>query len=821
MDRFTRYRTLLVMFVLFSFVSFFLFTYLEQTFNHFKEPFAAENEELYKDGWDTGATLFISDKYPVYDTKRYSTQKKKINSAVVNNGKCNDTCNKQPECTDSEPGKWYNTCKMTDTNGDCYCQFKRVQEGFTSIIDDILKNTPNLPIWRDLESHNKWSPLTARPNIIPWRELKKTAALSEKTLDIANISFSFWIYFDEALGKTRPYTSIFQISKQNGAVNKTTNPYVQNNSIAVIGWNNRPVLRFVTGNKSSSNNFSDESDLYGGNQIGYNHIPSFVFITIQNNVIRLHVDGVEKNVFDNGYISPPSDDFVLSSGITFLPNGKTPDGISIRDFHIYGEFISGSRIKSIFDYVKSDVLSARGWDQNNVGRTLEEGFSNSNSNTLTFAEAASSKIRNPEQELVINKDVINSDPSFGSKDVVISNISFGLEDTKLRTLDGIPCYRNHGEDAPANYQKHLEYDTYTVYKVELETRVTKSEDATSRINMVLKEIQNGKTVTVEPDYKNEPFKLHIHLKNGWRDGPMIIKPQAGNKDATTFTMTYIPGEEETFYGKMAEAIKCYNKLDHVWDRDRKTCVATEKSVLRTCGFSAPKCENYIATKKWGRCATDNKNNVFEKETESFQIEDYSYRNLNFVALDGSKEEFLEVNIDPAKEQEIMFSNKGTTIAMWFKVDPEIRKNDKNWCRLLDFSNKEWINTSDDLVIAINAADSTLGGQLKFGAKVNGGNMVWNNTAITQVLNNTWHHIVWVLSPETEDLPAQWILYHNGKPLATEQHPYPPQTVRNTKVIGGPAASPVDQFWGPSIAEFKIYQGILNNSQIWKLYSKNE
>ena len=831
MDLFTRYRTYFVMFVIFAFVSFFLFKYLEQTMTR-KETFSSDDN-----GWNND-TLPLTIKSEAAEPTTYRNE--------PSEGIKKDNVDGTAFCPISK-------------NGDRSCQFQRVDrlEGFVNPVTDILRNTPNLPIWKDPQSKHKWSPLSKRPTIITWGELKRLAAKTEKKLDIANISFSFWIFFDEALGKTRPYTSIFQISQQISSPNQTTNPYLQDTSLAVLGWERRPVLRFVymtdEHTLKTGNDFSNESDLYGGNQIGYNHVPSFIVITIQNNVIRLNMDGVEQNTFGSGYVLPPNDDYVLSSGITFLPNNATPVGISVRDFHIYGEYLPTSHIQSMYNHTKNDILSARGWDQSKIG--FLEGFTNGGNffkqaiETFTTGSISMNNNNDFSAAATVDQNDINRYDEYlkayqrdfaqmviESKQIAISNPSFGFKDTKLRTLDGNSCYRDNGKTEPSNFQKPPQHDKYSIHKAELELKTTKtifsrklgysyktttnSYDMTYQLNVVLKAIQDGRKVTVEDKYKLKPFKLHIHLKNGWNTNYLNIPLTGENKDNTTFTMVFTPGEEKTFYKKMADAIRCYNKLDHVWDRSNDTCVEKEGNSGLTCGISAPKCVNYVSDYKWGKCAVDKANNVFDRQLESVQIEDFSMRNLSSVNLDASKDEFLELNVDPDKETDIMFSDQGTTISMWFKVDPERRKTTGEWCRILDFCNKEWVKTSDDILIAIDG-DSTMGGKIIFGAKVSvSGSTAYDSESISQVMNNKWHHIAWVMTPDRAGLPAHWILYHNGKPLGIRDRPYPPKKVRNTKVIGGPAAVPWDHYWGPSIADFKIYKGILTHAQIWKLYSVN-
>lgn len=799
--------------------------------------------DRYTDSWKSGTEIYIQDRYSKDDSKRYSTGKTPVNnSGSRGTGECENYCQNQPECKDRGFG-WKNVCRRklgsaaTGVEGRCGCTFKRVVvheqpiENFMSIgaYNHIMKNTPNLPIWKDPLSENRWSKLTKRTNITTWGKLKKSASKLDKTLDMANISFSFWVYFDEALGKTRPYVSIFQFSKQMDT--NSGDFYVRDTALVVLAEYRKPVLRicYFDGGwqRDDNSSWSTESDMYGSNNIGYNHLPSFVFITIQSNVIRLYVDGIEQNKYSKGYISQPSNDYILSSGVTYMPKNQDPKGISIRDFQIYAETVPKSSIETIYNYVK-DIVPARGWTEG-FSSTIES-FATDRFDDKTFSQASIRDMNDNLQYSDLNSNIHSSVKTFadrfemikvGSQTVTITNPSIGLEDTKLRTPDGTSCYRNYDEKTPSNYQTHPEYNTYHVSKVE---RVIGgvTTDVTDRIREVLKEIEKGKQVLVESDVNLKNFLLHIQLKNGWKDGLMDITPHVANRDNNTFTMYYNASRVSEFYDTMSKQIKCNNKLDTDWlgHVGKNTCAETEDAPIKTCGSSAPKCENYIATYKWGKCTAETNNNGFARQTETLQTEDNPSRNLDFVKLDGLKEEFLELNIDPVKEKDIMFSDQGTTIAMWFKIDPANNKPDRSSCRLLEFCDKQWTNTKNDVIINI---DSKMGGTLRVGIRVEGynqNNVTWSNMSSTQVLDNKWHHIVWMLKPRGPIKPSYWVLYHNGKPLGLELHPYPPQTVRNTKIIGGPAASPVDHFWGPSIADFKIFKGILNPEQIWKLYSMN-
>ena len=87
---------------------------------------------------------------------------------------------------------------------------------------------------------------------------------------------------------------------------------------------------------------------------------------------------------------------------------------------------------------------------------------------------------------------------------------------------------------------------------------------------------------------------------------------------------------------------------------------------------------------------------------------------------------------------------------------------------------------------------------------------------TQILDNKWHHIAWVLSPGDDTNSPHWKIYHNGFLLKTIEKSYPVNKDRNIKMIGG-SAFHEDAFWGPSIGEFRIYNAIIDENTMKNIY----
>ena len=97
-------------------------------------------------------------------------------------------------------------------------------------------------------------------------------------------------------------------------------------------------------------------------------------------------------------------------------------------------------------------------------------------------------------------------------------------------------------------------------------------------------------------------------------------------------------------------------------------------------------------------------------------------------------------------------------------------------------------------------------------------MVDGNTLVkgSQMLNNEWHHIAWVMDKER----SQWRIYHHGRPIGhSDNRPYPQNIHRQTKIVGGPGVD-WDEFWQPDIADFRIYGKALEDKDIKDIYLEN-
>ena len=188
------------------------------------------------------------------------------------------------------------------------------------------------------------------------------------------------------------------------------------------------------------------------------------------------------------------------------------------------------------------------------------------------------------------------------------------------------------------------------------------------------------------------------------------------------------------------------------------------------------------------------------------------RMLSFVELDAQKNEYLEmIFTSEEKEKEILFGPRGTTIMMWVKVNPEKRQSSLNECRLLNLGNRHWRTLEDEVGISIDGDISKDNIVLRVGTHQ-------DNSMGSQILDNQWHHIVWVLIPTNAEKQQTntWKLYHNGVKLGEVNAPYPENKVRGSKIVGGSAVD-WDEQWGPSIGEFHIHNEVLSDQLIRNVY----
>uniref|UniRef100_A0A6C0CMW2 Uncharacterized protein n=1 Tax=viral metagenome TaxID=1070528 RepID=A0A6C0CMW2_9ZZZZ len=761
MDVFSRNRTFLVIFFIIVFFVFFIYYHFQKSI--------VEYFNTYPYGWGNGVPIYINteDKTPSYSTLKDILDTTSFSGA----GQCSDICKNQEACVDSGDN-WENQCSSEFVNGDCYCKFQKVpEEGFSALKDykNIIAKIPDAvkPSWRDIVTQNKWvsmKRLRQKGKIHTWNDLKIE--------DVQNMAFSFWIFFREKQDSKRMKgANIFKI--------KTGNK----NNINISAKRQRPVFNIQVntddGKEYDETPYTHNSDMTGGNEDGYNHTSSFITITVTNSKVDLYINGKWKNNFGKNPILPTDNN-------TLLILGSNVQSIIMKDFKIYNQTISSDNIKLLYEKIKHkglfDYLEDR--DSNiesfigmpNIG--LSYVYDNFNVFTSWFHNN-------------------NRKEGFNSSPVIINEYKVGTSDTILRSETNTKCNYSNGAKERASYQKNPHHDTYKIHAAYMYFGKDKNRrvDFTKEVRSVL-ETQSNRVSNLSEFNIDRKRKLYIEIIRPWR------------QKFTRLEYDYDP-KTKFDWSIVSKKIKCINSDDKKWDGDK--CVDLSSRYM--CPSSGPtECVNFTAHVRMGRCS-DSTRPEFKMDT--ITLADGSKRLIRYVDLDKSKNEHLEIKTDKSQETNTLFSKNGTTFVMWIKIDPSLRNITRNFCRILNFGNRKWRNIEDEICIAIGGDKSKDNLYLVADGQ-------YTSDLGTQLLDNKWHHIAWVLKPEqeeTQDTPlekASWTMYHNGIELGKRNRKYPKNIERNTKIVGGPAVD-WDAFWGPKIGEFEIYGKALDKNIIQSIY----
>lgn len=755
MDTFVKNRTYLVITLIILLFAFFFCFYFNKLF---KETFRTNT--TFPSLWNYGASIYIDnkDKNTILSTIQTPIENKNFKGY----GECHEMCMNQKECID-EGENWKNECSSDYVNGDCFCKFQKVDEEFSVMKEykNILEAYPNSakPSWRDINSQNKWISLNKNVPVILWKNVKVT--------DINNMSLSFWIYFKEVLDRKRNYfTELFSI--------KT------NNTIHLVSgaMPKRPVLNFAintdSGMEYDKSPYTHRKDMTGGYEIGYDHRPSLVVLTITSGKVDFYLNGEWKNSFGENAIIPPKKD----STFQFGSNGKS---ILLKDFKFYNQSMTATNIATLYKHIENEGHFKHMQQRNNTIESFQ------NMPFDTFATL------NDKFQIVTNW-FHSKKESFVSSPIVVNESKIGLDSCIFRSETEQKCNKNKDATIRANEQKSPYHNTYHIDKAYMMfSDDSRQVDFTKEVRSVL-ETEPHRVGDFSKFGINEKKKLYIEITHPW------------TKKTTTFHVEYIPGEEFS-WKNLSDKIKCINSDDNVWDDSSKKCTETGSHLVCSSNESRD-CINYTAFKRIGRCSAANKP---ELKQNTIVLANGNHRVIDYVELHKEKQEYLEINISQKQEKNTMFTNEGTTIVMWVKIDPSMRNQTDKWCTLLNFGNRNWTKIEDEILIAIGN-DKTYD------------NLIFrcNDDSVkhlgTQILDNKWHHIAWVLKPDNEEEKekASWTIYHNGINIGTKETPYPRNKTRNTKMIGGPAvhSSP---FWNLKMGELYIYGKALDEKIIDSIY----
>jgi hypothetical protein len=149
------------------------------------------------------------------------------------------------------------------------------------------------------------------------------------------------------------------------------------------------------------------------------------------------------------------------------------------------------------------------------------------------------------------------------------------------------------------------------------------------------------------------------------------------------------------------------------------------------------------------------------------------------------------------------TNAGTTFTFWFQSN-----NNPTWARIFDFGKGGEYN--NNIIAYIN--DGYLGFSV-----YQGGNAYQLNNVIPNINNNTAYFVAWVIN-----YPQGWTIYLNGSPYYSDPNAYYPiaGTFLNTNYIGKSNWS-TDPYFSGIIADFRMYNGVLQQSDIQSIYSGDQ
>ena len=720
-----------------------------------------------------------------------------FDSKIQSKPECHKLCLRQSECAHKGDG-WLNKCEPSYVQNNCYCPFRKVstqsKEGFEelgisvrnkddpsplTIYKQLLNDLPNQPksTWKFNGTFNKWSPLTYKPNIVSWKELNIP--------DINNMAFSFWVYFKEVENiKRKEPIDLFRIASN------------QSVHLRMFAEKERPIIKFMVNDSLletrntpyTQNPYTHDADMDNGNEIGYNHKASYIIISITDGVIHLYINGVWKNNMGGDTIYPPSDTgSKMSIGVSSMHN---PKGVYWKDFRVYDHSIDNLHASLLY---KNPDFQKEGYLDNSIIFPEIESFQ---SMKLQDTNIIPSSLR----EWVGSYFTTSKKEGFTNNEhaILLSKSGIHMNHLALRSETNQTCTRDYKSKERANFQNNPNHNTVEIHKATIHMPSSQREiDMTREIQSLLR---------LQPDRINEAYtlgaeshKITIEIMHPW------------SREIKTMNVNYTTTPAFDWQS-VVKQVKCLNSDDTEWDANRQVCKDLANN--RACGETNPTCIHYTYFIRDGKCSANTPPGVFGNKQKQTTIEmnQGKTRMLSFVELDAQKNEYLEmIFTSEEKEKEILFGPRGTTIMMWVKVNPEKRQSSLNECRLLNLGNRHWRTLEDEVGISIDGDISKDNIVLRVGTHQ-------DNSMGSQILDNQWHHIVWVLIPTNAEKQQTntWKLYHNGVKLGEVNAPYPENKVRGSKIVGGSAVD-WDEQWGPSIGEFHIHNEVLSDQLIRNVY----
>jgi hypothetical protein len=759
-------RTNWIIIILILFFAVFILSYLFSTYQ--KETFSING-------------TYIDGKYTLKNAPelRHTSNKKALDAGYIKSeSNCGLLCLNQVECLDKNTN-----CKSTyePSTKDCYCQFKKVVEGF-DIFDDIL-NLPNevKPTWEAEYFRKKWNPLK-RQSLGKWKDL----GIKQRN----NMSISFWIYFNEHMMLKNPnmkWVSLFQVTSTDFTQVSSFDWQKSGNDRYLGIWNVEQTARLYICGKTSSNKSEGDNKL--PNYIGFNRDePSFVVITYINNKCVFYRDGEEIASFtaQMAYLEPEPE-YQLFSGYPFHDVGMEPQGISLKDLKVYNGAIRAETVKTLYKELNTDNKGV-GWQNATAeGFQMREGFE---------SEGPNDDQEGPNDDQ--GSSGMTENYGYQGANEASTYISDSGINTKLDqpNMVEISTMEMSGSRFPDNFQFLTSPEKKTC-KVDFESRRISNGQGNPRkgnlaFNSATYESYNHSN-TLKPPFNENNVQTEIvkYLENP------NLAPDNGKRIDGKLTITSIhPYDSNNWRYWTIKKGQSRKKL-----RDGLNEIAP---LLRSfnldnynpndvCNSAAPICSNYIYNQRPGQCSA--KSNPVTK-TEQINVVDMDNKSIvkktmSVIRFDNTKEEFLEMTT------KFIPVDMGFSICFWVKI---LNRHIENPIKIFAFYNKIGRNNSDTIAITVSTKNV-----LHF--KIND---TAYESRIKDIADETWQHVAWTVSKTGE-----WSVYHNGYGYASNpvKGIYPSINPRKNQVIGGPNDA-IDAFLDGYIGDIRFYNGVLSPDEVW-------
>lgn len=203
------------------------------------------------------------------------------------------------------------------------------------------------------------------------------------------------------------------------------------------------------------------------------------------------------------------------------------------------------------------------------------------------------------------------------------------------------------------------------------------------------------------------------------------------------------------------------------------------------------------------------NNIYLNDNKLYNLIDKTYTSTLFnnptIGVNGPKNGLKSVQLNQSLQQYISIDpfytqNNGITFSCWIKCD----STNGTWSRIFDFGNGPG---QDNILVFIN------NGFLGFGV-LKGTSTYQKDNLIPNILDNKWRHIVWTLDPN-----SGWKIYVNGELFKEFSDGfYPNSMLRNYQYLGK-SNWIADPYLSGFLADFRIYNNVLNITDIQNIYNQ--